>query len=161
MDVLELPAGVPITQITSTKDHSMFTSVSSRSASAYRKVSVETNVGQASAHALVDMLFDGLLLAVGSARVAIKNSDVAGKCKYISNAVRILEEGLKLGLNLKDGGELAANLNGLYGYCVQRLTEANLRSDDAALAEVIRLIEPVAGGWKQIGANATPQLMAA
>lgn len=45
----------------------MFTSVATRSASAYRKVSVETSVEQADPHHLVDMLFDGLLHAVGAA----------------------------------------------------------------------------------------------
>ena len=46
----------------------MFASVATRSASAYRKVSVETSVEQADPHHLVDMLFDGLLHAVGAAR---------------------------------------------------------------------------------------------
>ena len=77
-------------------------------------------------------------------------------------AVRILEEGLQCGLDLQQGGGLAANLQSLYGYCVIRLTQANARNDDAALAEVQRLIEPVAGSWKMIGAEAAvPQLMAA
>lgn len=66
-------------------------------------------------------------------------------------AVRILEEGLIPALDLAHGGDLAANLKGLYGYCSLRLTEANLRNDEAALADVLRVIEPVADGWKQIG----------
>ena len=54
-------------------------------------------------------------------------------------------------MNLAEGGDIAANLNGLYGYCSMRLTHANLHNDDAALADVIRVIEPIADGWKQIG----------
>lgn len=69
-------------------------------------------------------------------------------------AVRILEEGLKGGLNLQEGGELAGNLLELYNYCVLRLTQANARNDDKALDEVVRLISPLADGWKQIGSNA-------
>jgi flagellar protein FliS len=129
----------------------MYTSVSTRSASAYKKVSIETSVDQADPHHLVDMLFDGLLHAAGAAREALKRGDIQAKCQHIVTAVRILEEGLKGGLNLEQGGELAANLQGLYGYCVVRLTQANARNDDAALEEVIRLIAPVAQGWKQIG----------
>jgi len=64
--------------------------------------------------------------------------------------VRILEEGLKAGLNPAEGGELAQNLRALYDYCVKRLTEANLRNDDAAVAEVVALIEPLAQSWKDI-----------
>ena len=139
----------------------MFSPARTRSASAYKQVGVETSVDQASPHDLVAMLFDGLLLAVGSARAALQRGDIKSKCQHIVAAVRILEEGLKGGLNLELGGKLAANLMDLYGYCVVRLTQANARNDDAALAEVLRLIEPVAEGWKQIRHANTPQLQAA
>lgn len=139
----------------------MFSRTSTRSASAYKKVGVETSVGQASPHDLVGMLFDGLLLALGSARAAMQRGDIKTKCQHILTAVRILEEGLQCGLNMEQGGDLAANLQELYGYCVVRLTQANARNDDAALAEVVRLIEPVADGWKKIGALSAPQLQAA
>lgn len=129
----------------------MFSQMGPRSANAYRKIGVETSVSHASAHDLVDMLFDGLLVSVGSARVAMRNGDIKSKCSNIVSAVRILEEGLKGALNLEQGGQLAANLQELYGYCVVRLTQANARNDEAALEEVQRLIEPVATGWKQMG----------
>lgn len=129
----------------------MFTSVSSRSASAYQRVSVETAVSQATPHELVNMLLEGLLKNVGSARAALKRGDIAGKGSQIFKAVRILDEGLKPALDLVNGGDIAANLNGLYGYCSLRLTEANLKNDDTALADVLRVIEPLADGWKQIG----------
>ena len=128
----------------------MFTSVSSRSASAYKRVGIETSVDNADPHKLVVLLFDALQQTLGSARVAIQNGDVPGKCKHINHAVRIFEEGLIASLNLQDGGELARNLHDLYTYCVQRLTIANIRSDVAILEEVQRVIEPVASGWKQI-----------
>lgn len=136
----------------------MFTSVSLRSASAYQRVSVETAVSQASPHQLVMMLLEGLLKNVGSARAAMKRGDIAAKGKQINNAVRIIDEALKPALNLAQGGDIAANLNGLYGYCALRLTEANLRNDDAALAEVIRVIEPLADGWKQIGGQVSAEI---
>ena len=129
----------------------MFTSVSSRSASAYQRISVETAVSEASPHQLVNMLLESLLQNVSAARVFMSRGDIADKGKKITNAVRIIDEGLKPALNLAQGGALAVNLNDLYGYCLRRLTEANLRNDDAALADVLRVIEPVADGWKQIG----------
>lgn len=129
----------------------MFTSVSSRAASAYKRVSVETGISMANPHQLVNMLFESLLHAVGAARAALERGDIGAKGEQIIKAVRILDEGLKPALNIEQGGELAANLKGLYGYCSLRLTEANLRNEDAALADVIRVIEPLADGWKQIG----------
>ena len=128
----------------------MFTSVSSRSAAAYQRVNVETAVSQADPYTLVSMLFEGLLRNIGAARAAIARADVAAKGDHIIKAVRIIDEGLKPALNLEQGGELAANLHGLYGYCVTRLTDANLHSDDAALAEVARIMDPVIQGWKEM-----------
>lgn len=129
----------------------MFISISARSASAYQKVNVETAVSEANPHQLVNLLLEGLLKNIGGARAALKRGDVAAKGMQINKAVRIIDEGLKPALNLTQGGELAANLNGLYGYCSLRLTEANLRNEDAAFADVIRVIEPLADGWKKIG----------
>lgn len=145
---------MPITKVTNQMERTMFTSVSSRSASAYQRVSVETGISSASPHQLVNMLFEALLVAVGTARIAMGRGDIAAKGEQISKAVRIIDEGLKPALNLEQGGDIAANLKGLYGYCVLRLTHANLRNDDAALADVARVIEPLAQGWKQMGVQA-------
>lgn len=135
----------------------MFTSVSQRSASAYKRVGVETSVSQASPHQLVNLLFEALLQHIGLARAALRSGAIAAKGEQINKAVRIIDEGLKPALNLAQGGELAANLNGLYGYCVLRLTQANVHNDDAALAEVTKVIEPLAQGWQQIGSQVATQ----
>lgn len=135
----------------------MFSPMGHRSANAYKKIGVETSVNHASPHDLINMLFDGLLVAVGSARASLHSGDIKSKCSNIGVAVRILEEGLKGALNMEEGGPLAANLLALYGYCTLRLTQANARNDMAALDEVLRLIEPVATGWKQIGQTPATQ----
>jgi len=129
----------------------MFTSVSSRSASAYKRVSLETSVSQATPHQLVHMLFENLLRNVGAARLAIQSRNIAAKGEYIQKAVRIIDEGLKPALNLKDGGVLADNLSRMYSFCLVRLTEANLQSAEQPLIDILRVIEPLADGWKGIG----------
>lgn len=129
----------------------MFTSVGSRSANAYKKVSVETSVDNADPHHLVSLLFVALQQALGAARLGMERGDVGAKVKQFGIAIRILEEGLKAPLDLEKGGEIAANLSALYDYCVTRLVVGNARNDMSALDEVSRLIEPVASGWKQIG----------
>ena len=139
----------------------MFTSVATRPAAAYTKIAVETGVDRASPHDLVSMLFVGLLQALASARGALERGDIKAKCQQVGVAVRILDEGLRAALNLREGGAIAANLQALYGYCVVRLTKANARNDAAALREVVRLIEPVASSWKQIGAADMAALQAA
>ncbi|MBD3894213.1 flagellar export chaperone FliS [Hydrogenophaga sp.] len=128
----------------------MFTSVKARAASTYRRVANETSVQGADPHHLVGLLFDALLQSIALARGAIERQDVQTKGQAIGKAARILEEGLKAALNLREGGALAANLQQLYDYCILRLTQANLRSDALALEEVAGLIEPLAQSWQQI-----------
>ena len=132
----------------------MFSPVSSRATSAYRQVGVQSGLESASPHRLVQMLFDGLLQNLNTAIGALQRGDIELKGQQIGRAVRILEEGLKGGLNREQGGELAANLGSLYDYCVQRLTHANLRNDAAPVEEVLTLMSPVAKSWQEIGETA-------
>lgn len=139
----------------------MFISVNSRAAAAYKRVAADTSVQGADPHQLVSMLFDTLLQSLVRARGALQAHDIEAKGAAIGKAVRILEEGLKAGLNLEQGGELAQNLRATYDYSILRLTQANLHNDDAALAEVMALIEPVADSWKQIKASSAQPTSAA
>jgi flagellar protein FliS len=127
--------------------------VSQRQAGAYKQVGTATGVGSASPHGLITLLFDALIGAIAEARGAIRSGNVAAKGKAIGRALRILDEGLGAGLNMKEGGVLAADLSALYGYISLRLTHANLRSDEAALDECTRLIEPVRSGWVGIASQ--------
>ena len=129
----------------------MYTPPSLRAAMAYKNVGVQSSVEFASPHQLIDLLFDGLVVALASARGALQRGDVSAKGVQIMRAVRLLNEGLKAGLDNERGGALAERLASLYDYCIERLTLANVRNDGEMLAEVAALIAPVAQGWKEIG----------
>jgi len=133
---------------------------STASAGAYRKVGVETGVAGASPHQLVTMLFDGFNDAIVQAKAALQQGQVEAKCKAITRAVRIVDEGLKAPLDVQAGGELSGNLMSLYGYVTLRLTQANLNNDVAALDECVRLLEPVRSAWLAIApaASAAPEV---
>ena len=120
-------------------------------ANAYARVGIETRVNVASAHQLIQLLFDGFMDSVMQARAAIRMRQIEAKGKAISKAVRIVDEGLKAGLNLKEGGKLAEDLDALYAYVTLRLTHANLRNDENALEECSRLIQPLREAWASIG----------
>ncbi len=135
----------------------MFTSVStrSRSANAYLNVGIETSVGGASPHQLVSLLFEALQQSLVGAKGAMLNGNIPVKGRAIGRAVRLLEEGLKAGLDAERGGELAANLRVVYDICILKLTEANLRNNPALIDEAIALINPIADGWSQIRSQAS------
>lgn len=131
----------------------MFTPVSMRAASAYKRVGVETSVEGASPHQLVRLLFDALLQSLTTARAAMNRGDIEVKGREIGKSVRILQEGLIASLNQVEGGEVSVNLRGVYGYSVRALTVANLKNDEGKLSEVIGLIETIADAWKQIAVS--------
>lgn len=135
----------------------MFTPVSMRSVNSYRAVAVETSVSGANPHELVSLLFEALLQSLALAKASIQTPDMPTKGRAIGRAVRILEEGLKAGLDDARGGELAANLRSLYDFCIVRITEANLYNDASIVDQVIHLIQPVADGWSQIRGQVATQ----
>ena len=122
--------------------------------SLYQQVGVESLLPGATPHQLVAMLFDGWMEAVAQARGAIRQGNPAAKGQAISRAVRIIDEGLRAGLDLQAGGSLALDLHDLYSYLTRRLTLANLRNDEAALDECQRLMQPVQQAWAAIGPGA-------
>lgn len=126
-------------------------------ASAYSNIHVETSVSEADPHRLVSMLLDGALTAIASAISALERGDIAAKCKAISHAVRILDEGLRAALDKQAGGQVAATLDDLYSCVIVRLTEANVRNDAGLLRECSQLLAPMRDAWNSI----KPQPLAA
>ena len=122
-----------------------------QSAGTYHQIGVQSMVANASAHGLVTLLFDGYIAAVHRAKGALHSGDTAAKGVAIGHAVRIIDEGLRSALDLQGGGKLATDLSDLYAYVCMRLTQANLRSDEAALDECLGLVSPLREAWVSIG----------
>ncbi|MBP2835910.1 MULTISPECIES: flagellar export chaperone FliS [Dickeya] len=123
---------------------------------AYAQVSVESAVMSATPHQLIVMLFDGTKSALVRARILLEQNDVVGKGNALSKAIDIISNGLKLGLDMENGGELAENLADLYDYMVRRLLHANINNDLQAIMEVEALLDNIADAWKQIGPGYQP-----
>ncbi|QIZ49217.1 flagellar export chaperone FliS [Dickeya zeae] len=122
----------------------------------YAQVSVESAVMSASPHQLIVMLFDGTKSALVRAKILLEQNDVVGKGNALSKAIDIISNGLKLGLDMEKGGELAENLADLYDYMVRRLLHANINNDVQAIMEVEALLDNIADAWKQIGPGYQP-----
>ncbi len=116
----------------------------------YQQVSTESGVAYASPHRLIQMLMEGAFERIATAKGCIQRQDISGKGEQIGKAIDIIG-GLRDGLNMDAGGDLAANLDALYDFMQQRLLEANLRSDAAILDEVADLLRPIKEGWDAIG----------
>ena len=125
-------------------------------ANAYAKVGLETGVVAASPHKLIVMLFEGAIVAINNAKTHMKAGQFEDKGKAITKAVLIVDEGMRGSLDKKAGGEIAANLDALYGYIIQCLMRANLRNDQALLDEAAALLADLKTAWDAIGDSAQP-----
>lgn len=117
----------------------------------YGQAQVNSSVASASPHKLISMLYEGALVAVVNAGVHMTRGDVAAKGASLSKAIAIIDEGLKISVDLDAGGELAQNLTALYEYMSHRLLIANLKNDRVALDEVERLLRELRSAWDAIG----------
>jgi len=118
------------------------------SARAYTDIGLETQVLSASPERLITLLFNGARAAIAQARLHLQAGRIAERGAAISKATRIVDEGLKTGLDMEAGGEIAANLANLYDYIVRTLLMANLKGDAAQLDTADRLLAELAQAWQ-------------
>ena len=116
---------------------------------AYGDVKVTTGVASANGVQLIQMLFDGLLESLSATRGHIQNGAIAEKGKSIARASRIVI-GLQGALDFERGGDLANNLNELYGYVTRRLLHVNARNDLDALEEIFGLMNEIRSAWEGV-----------
>lgn len=112
----------------------------------YGKVAAESEVAYASPHRLVQMLMEGALDKVATAKGQIDRGDFEGKSKHLTWAISIIN-GLRTSLDMDAGGEIAVNLDDLYSYMIRRLIDANVENKTEVLDEVSGLMLEIKGAW--------------
>ena len=115
----------------------------------YQTVNTQAQVFDASPHRLIQMLMEGGLSRLAQAKGAMERGQVALKGELLGKAIAIIG-GLREGLDLRQGGELAANLDSLYEYMSSRLLQANRSNDVAIIDEVAGQLREVKSGWDGI-----------
>ena len=71
------------------------------------------------------------------------------KAEHLSRALAIVLE-LQNSLDMEQGGEIAVNLNDLYGFLVSDLMAANLKNDTRKIEEALKVVEPLLEAWTEI-----------
>lgn len=115
----------------------------------YQTVNVNAQISEADPHRLIQMLMEGGMQRIAQAKGAMQFGNVGLKGEQIGKAVAIIG-GLREALDHKQGGEVAGNLDSLYAFMQQRLSQANLRNDASLLDEVTDLLREVKAGWDGI-----------
>ena len=120
----------------------------SHSVRSYADIGLETQILGASPERLISLLYLGARAAIGQARIHMQEGRVTERGAAISKAIKIVDEGLKTGLNMEAGGEIAENLARLYDYIVRTLLMANLKADAEQLEIADRLLADLADAWQ-------------
>lgn len=116
----------------------------------YAKVHYRSNVEIASPHRLIDMLYEGAIERIIQAKGAMEHKNIELKGAKINSAISIIG-GLRESLNSDEGGDLAMNLDNLYVYLQNILSNAHIKNDQTLLDEAVTLLNDLRSTWKQIG----------
>lgn len=127
----------------------MSTYAPARSTAAYRESSILT----APPERLVVMLYDGARRFLHQAALAMREERRAEADERLRRAEMIIEELLGT-LNMEAGGEVAANLQGLYVFFLRQLSEGRGERDAGKLDWVNTQLGELRESWAQIGAAA-------
>jgi flagellar protein FliS len=104
-------------------------------------------VTTASPAKLLVMLYDRLARDLVVARERLAERDVAGVHEQLVHAQQIVIE-LRSSLDL-DAWDGAQGLADLYDFLLQELVAANVKKDDARIADCQEVVEPLREAWRE------------
>ncbi len=110
---------------------------------AYRQTAVTT----ASKEQVLIMLYEGAIKHLKKASECCQKNDLNGKGIAVGKAHDIVNE-LSNTLNFEVGGEIAKNLERLYGFITDQITQGNLHNDHAKFDHACKLMENLLEGWR-------------
>lgn len=101
---------------------------------------------------LVVMLYDGALRFIEAGRLAMRAKDLSVQNDRLLRAQRIVSE-LLATLDHEQGGELATNLAGLYGFVLDRLMQANIEDREEPLDQAAKTLQELREAWVHLAAS--------
>jgi flagellar protein FliS len=109
---------------------------------------LETQIMTASPGKLLLMTYDGAIRFARAAQESIRRGNLYEQGQNIQKVQNILLE-LMASLNPKVDRQLTANLDALYTYMFDRLTQANIHDDTQPLEEVAQILTELRAVWAE------------
>jgi flagellar protein FliS len=104
---------------------------------------------------MVAMLFDKAISSLQEAIRAIEVEDIQARWRGNKRAMEIVQH-LWATLDMEKGGEIAANLDQIYRFILNRLPQVDMNNDPATAREVIGLLEPLRRSWHEVANRPNP-----
>ncbi|MBU1221484.1 flagellar export chaperone FliS [Myxococcota bacterium] len=121
----------------------------------YKSIGVET----ADPGRLLLMLYDAAIGNCKKARILLDKGDMAGKGTAIGKAQAILNEFIAT-LDYSVSPELCSNLEALYFFMIDQLTQANINKSVEPIDVVIKLLKGLREAWGEaVEKTSSPQQM--
>jgi flagellar protein FliS len=93
-------------------------------------------------------LYDGLFRFLNGAKICMERKETARARELLSKSYAIISE-LYIALDHSYHPELCANLEALYGFCMDRVQHASRKALLEPIEEVIRVLTPLREAWQQ------------
>ena len=106
-------------------------------------------IASASPARLVAMLYERAITLLRETVAAIESGDIERRWTANGKASEVISH-LWGTLDRERGGEIAENLNRLYGFMMMRLTMVDVENSAQAARDVIVLLEPLRRSWQII-----------
>ena len=94
---------------------------------------------------LTALLYQSFLERLKGAIKALEEGDPLGSNYLLQGCNDILER-LGGGINYK-AGIIADQLEALYGFCSEKLLEANIKKDKSMMTQVLKIMDNISQGW--------------
>jgi flagellar protein FliS len=110
---------------------------------AYRQTAVTT----ASKEQVLIMLYEAAIKHLKKAAESCQKGDMAAKGVAVGKAHDIVME-LANSLDFTVGGDIAKNLERLYTFMIEQITQGNLKNESAKFDQARALLENLLEGWR-------------
>jgi flagellar protein FliS len=119
---------------------------------AYKKVSAQVQVEEATPHQLIQMMYEAAIESIKLAKAAIEDKNVLLKIEKINKAFNLVES-LKCCLDMDQDPDLAQNLDKLYEFMLTQLVLINANNDTELCDRLCGLLGELLEAWRQIPAH--------
>ncbi|SOB95399.1 flagellar export chaperone FliS [Thalassospira xiamenensis] len=114
-------------------------------------------VNTASPAKMVFMLYEKTISCLQEAIYAVEKRDIQARCNANCRAQEIIAH-LANTLDMKQGGQIAANLESIYSFSLIRLMDVDRHNNAEAAREVIDLLSPLRDSWARLSEKSESEL---
>ncbi len=124
-------------------------SINSSPTNVYAEVGRRSQIEGASPHKLIEILLQNAVKHIKIARASFDSGEVELRGSSLVKVTEIVSY-LRVSLDLDNGGEIAANLQGLYAYIEQQLVTAHADGNLSVVDHVSAILTDLLDTWVEM-----------